>query len=619
MAEKVQLEIEVKGGETVGQASEKVKSLKTQLREMKAQLASGTLDTKTFNKLSKEAGELEDRIGDVNAKVKALASDTRTLDGFINVAEGITGGFAAAQGAMALFGSENEDVQKALLKVQGAVALLNGVQAIANMLQKESAAMTLLQTTRTNILTAAQVRYTAVVGGTTGALKALRIVGATLGIGLIVAAIGLLVANFDKVKQVVSKFIPSLALLGKIFKTVANAVTDFVGVTSDLSRALDKQGEAVSRLVKEGEKEIEIMEAQGATAQEIYNKKIELYDKEYAYLTERKRKLNDLSKEEEERLEELIQTIKLARITEKKRIDDEEDKAEKQRAENDKKRHDESVKRFKEAQEKKRKLIEDQLNYEIRQAEILGTLTIDMERTYAKKKLDAKLISENEYQLALLELHQREIQMESEKNQAEFDDLFKSLEAERDAGEAMRQQEEKDRNDYNTQVIEAENSLQQAKRDALNTGFDIAQQFTQKNKALNNVLFAVQKGLAIAEIIVNTQKEIAGYYAAYSAIPGGAAIATPLATAAKIRAGTSIATIAATTIGRLTGNNASGGGGSISGGAAPQPQIGGFFTGNNSGNQRGLEGQNIRVYVAETDIRRVSNKVTDQYSQATVE
>ena len=139
---KIEIELDFKGQQSVSQVEEKTKSLKQQLKEMKTLLASGTLDSDQFRKLSIEAGQLQDRIADVNQRVKNLASDSRRLDAFLGLAQGITGGFAAAQGVMAAFGSENEDLQKTLLKVQGALAALNGVQAIANTLNKDSALMT---------------------------------------------------------------------------------------------------------------------------------------------------------------------------------------------------------------------------------------------------------------------------------------------------------------------------------------------------------------------------------------------------------------------------------------------------------------------------------------------
>ena len=138
----IEIDLKVKGEQSVGQVEQKTKSLKAQLKEMKALLASGTLDNESFKKLSIEAGQLQDQIADVNQRVKNLASDSRRLDAITDAAQGIVGGFTAVQGVMALVGDENEEVQKTLLKVQGALAALNGLQAVANTLNKDSAIMT---------------------------------------------------------------------------------------------------------------------------------------------------------------------------------------------------------------------------------------------------------------------------------------------------------------------------------------------------------------------------------------------------------------------------------------------------------------------------------------------
>jgi hypothetical protein len=160
----------------------------------------------------------------------------------MSLAQGITGGFAAAQGAMALFGSENEDLQKQMVKLQGAIALLNGIEAVNNTLKKEGGLLTAANTIKTNVLTFAQARYTAAVGGTTGVLKVLRIVGMTLGIGLIVAAIGLLVANFDKVQAMGKKLIDRFNGLGTGMKTFISIAMPVVGVIRLLYAGLEKLG-----------------------------------------------------------------------------------------------------------------------------------------------------------------------------------------------------------------------------------------------------------------------------------------------------------------------------------------------------------------------------------------
>ena len=162
-------------------------SAKARLRDLQKQMldleAAGQKNTDQFRRMAAEAGSLKDAIGDTSAQVKALASDTRTLDTFTSAIQGIAGGFAVAQGAAALFGEENEDVQKAMMKVQAALALVNGATAVANALNKDSALMV-------NLNAAAQRAYALAVGTSTGALKAFRIALVTTGIGAVVVALG---------------------------------------------------------------------------------------------------------------------------------------------------------------------------------------------------------------------------------------------------------------------------------------------------------------------------------------------------------------------------------------------------------------------------------------------
>lgn len=208
----------------VGKAEEGVKSLRGQIAALKKEIGSLDEADPKFNKLVKEAAALEDKMGDINQRVKALASDTKNLEGFTAAVSGIAGGFAAAQGAMGLFASENEDLQKSLLKVQSAMALLNGVQEVANQLNKDSAAMIFLQAQAMKV-------YSAAVGTSTGALKAFRIALVATGIGALVVALGLIVANWDKITKAIKESTGPLKAFGEMFnkvKQIASGVFDAI-------------------------------------------------------------------------------------------------------------------------------------------------------------------------------------------------------------------------------------------------------------------------------------------------------------------------------------------------------------------------------------------------------
>lgn len=182
VTKEIALEVSLKDSTSAG-----TQSAKQRLREMQKELIAmaeaGQQGTDAFKRLEQQAGELKDEIGDVNQRIKNLASDTKTIDAFVGAIQGIAAGFQIAQGAAALFGDENEDLQKAMLKVQGAMALANGVQQVANLLQKESAVMMGANTLATKA-------YALVVGTATGAMRAFRIALAATGIGAIVVALG---------------------------------------------------------------------------------------------------------------------------------------------------------------------------------------------------------------------------------------------------------------------------------------------------------------------------------------------------------------------------------------------------------------------------------------------
>lgn len=240
------------------QTNKSSESLRSQLRKMREELAkmemAGLRNTKAFKDLAFRAGELADQSGDTSQRIKILASDTKNLDAAMSISTGLAGGFAVAQGTMALFGGESENLQRQLVKLQGGMNLLNGLQQVANTLNKDSAA-------RVVVAAKAQQLYNLVVGKSTGALKGFRIALALTGIGLAVIAIGALVANWDKLTAAIENFLsPQDEAIKKLKEQ--KEITDSLAVSNDL-------------LVQSKENENKKLQAIGGNEDLIYKNRVE--------------------------------------------------------------------------------------------------------------------------------------------------------------------------------------------------------------------------------------------------------------------------------------------------------------------------------------------------------
>lgn len=165
---------------------QRLKNLTQQLGELKL---SGQDNTEQFKQLRAEAAKIQDAMADAGQEIRNVASDTGVFDGLIGAAQGIAGGFAVAQGTAALFGDESEELQKTLLKVNAAMAILQGFQQVQNVLQKESAAATLGDTVAKNFNIVATKLYTAVTGRATQATVGFKLALAATGIGLLVIGV----------------------------------------------------------------------------------------------------------------------------------------------------------------------------------------------------------------------------------------------------------------------------------------------------------------------------------------------------------------------------------------------------------------------------------------------
>lgn len=187
-AEKQRMNIGNYEGSTVSLRQE-LKNITMQLAQMQLR---GETNSEVFKNLAQRGGEIKDVLSDISQRMKVVGSDTKHIDMVVGSFMALGSAVQVAEGSMQLLGVENQDVQKGIQKLVAIQSVMNGVQQIANSLQKESAFMIGLATAKTWLLTTAQKVYAVAVGTSTGAMKLFRTALLATGIGAVIAGISLL-------------------------------------------------------------------------------------------------------------------------------------------------------------------------------------------------------------------------------------------------------------------------------------------------------------------------------------------------------------------------------------------------------------------------------------------
>jgi hypothetical protein len=263
------------------------RSLRSQFKEAMAELAKlqnqAGATSKEIANAAKKAAEIKDRIGDAKSTIDAFNPDAK-FKAFGQAITGVAGAFAAAQGAFALFGIESENVQKQLLKVQGALALTQGLNSV---LESIDGFKNLTRVIREEVITALTTLK--------GALVA-------TGIGVLSIAVGYLIGHWTELTNKLIISFPILSKIGDAIGNITNKVTDFIGVTSQADRDYEKSNEIFLKRKAIIESQIELLSAQGNKEKEIYNLKKDLVNEEIVNLENKNKTVAGLSKDEKNEL-----------------------------------------------------------------------------------------------------------------------------------------------------------------------------------------------------------------------------------------------------------------------------------------------------------------------------
>ena len=281
-----------------------VKPLKKQLREATQELQVarqryGEFSTEAVN-AAKKVAVIRDEIEAAN-EAAALFDPGKRFEALTTAASTAAGGIAAVQGAMALFGGESEEVEKALLKVQGALALSQGLSQLKDIGKVTEQLKISFKGLGTSAKSA-----TSSTDGLTKSTKGFGKAIIATGVGALVAALGLLIANFDKVKEVMMKLFPVFEELGKFIGGLITGFTDFIGLTNEAERNLEALGKSNEKLNDDINNKIKLLSAQGGKEKEIYDLRRKQIDNELALIQETSKVKGELTDEEQKRQKELL-------------------------------------------------------------------------------------------------------------------------------------------------------------------------------------------------------------------------------------------------------------------------------------------------------------------------
>jgi len=464
---------------------------------------------------------------------------------------GATSGFAATQGAMALFGDENQALEESLLKVQAALAIQQGVDGLRTSFKELSIG--------TKLASTAQAAFSFVTGGATVAMKAFRGALLATGIGALVIGVAALIENFDKVTATIKNALSfALKPLKKAIDEVVDAyyaVTDALGITDTEAEKLAQNQKR--RAEEENKRTQEIIKQNKALGAE----------RRKQFIAEKKR-IETLKRI---RQEDFDLNIALLESEGKNTI-----RLRKQRAKEllEEAKENEEIQRrggltnfglFKEAQEKriKAQIVYNNILKEQRAA------NASKEKEEEKIEFDGK-IERLQIQAAT------EVDIDKEKNEQ----IAKNAEAARERQKAAAQS-----------LADTEKAIQDARMANIEAGISLFKDLVGENNKLQALAIAAESAVSIAKTIIATQAANAAATAQGTALAittGGASVAAAaaLVTQNNIAAGISIAAqiaAAAKGISALGGGASPASGGSLGGDAGGEAQAPSFNVVGDSG------------------------------------
>jgi len=373
-------------------------TLKSQLRSLKEEIALllatedewSEADKKRYDALIQKAGALNDAVGDATDAVSRAGSDTKGFDNLIDVTQGAAAGFAIAQGAAALFGTESEELQKTLVKLNAVMAIQQGLQQIQDLLSKKYI-KDLLTLNKVQLIRNAELAIenglqssSVVVGGlATAAQWALNAAMAANPIGLVITLLASAVVLLKNYADAARDTAKEQAALNEAVEAGTNGLNAELEVYDrNLKKRLADLDAAGAKQSQKDEAELQTLRLKGNAIKEQLkdlNTVIQVNDKLGAD--------NKAALELQTKLTKDLDDINTEGYVKKRAREKDLNDEKKQAAEDEKKRLDELETKTKEAREKAQKALQNELN----DRKALAELTLLYVENGSEEELQARI------------------------------------------------------------------------------------------------------------------------------------------------------------------------------------------------------------------------------------
>lgn len=211
-----------------GDAAKEIKRLQQEIDALTQSTAGSTAE---LVKLQKELGATTNKADELKKAVKEAAGNPEVFKSLIGTVKALKMAFSSTSTLLKSLGADTTAFENIAKSLTGAIEELEAAQSLMNAVVGEGSIAT-------KALAAAQAAYTAILTTCSSAAKLFRTALAGLGIGVLVIAIGVLVENWDKLKNAVSgnsegfkKFTAIVSTLfpplGLLIKGIQYAVQNF--------------------------------------------------------------------------------------------------------------------------------------------------------------------------------------------------------------------------------------------------------------------------------------------------------------------------------------------------------------------------------------------------------